>query len=439
MAQELHLVVEVWGGLWHAIRHPDGHWTRFGDVRAVTGLQGQVGWSACAGIGGELHVLAVTSTGLVHAIRRADGSWTKFGSVNAATRYTGNLSTPACAAIGTDLHVCASTQARIFHSIRYGNGSWTGFGDVAGQAGPSGAVNFKLGLCGLAGELHVFAVAWDLNGPYPVGALLHTIRHTNGSWTPWQNLSNVIANAPTRISSVTASAVGSEIQIAVTDDAMPPTIHHALRRANGTWTAFGDVNRQTGDRGAPFMVGVAPVQNELQLGVTTGGTPNLWHTIRHADGSWQSFGDVSAATQRPGNDFFSDVHLAGVEQPPPPGPAPGPGGTTCYPGTPGASSVSIQNATGDDTLSIWQLDMATGVPSLKDTIHPGEVTTVDLTDCHFSQLIGVSHAWVASYNATFGTAYDPGQWFTAQTVNFQRWIATVLGRTSGPLVNAAVF
>src|SRR6266536_1903087 len=255
MAQELHLVVNPSNGLWHAIRHVDGRWTRFGDVRTATGLTGTVAFPSCAAVGGELHVVAVATSGLVHAIRRADGSWTKFGNVNAATGYTDVLTTPACAAIGAELHVCATTHAKIFHSVRHADGTWTRFGDVAGQAGPSGGVNFQVGVCGLAGELHLFAVVWDLNSPYPVGSLIYTTRHANGTWSAWQNLSTVIANAPKTIIHVTAAAVRSEIQIAVTDDALPATVHHALRRESGTWTSFGNVYRETGDRGTPVTLG----------------------------------------------------------------------------------------------------------------------------------------------------------------------------------------
>lgn len=55
-------------------------------------------------------------------------------------------------------------------------------------------------------------------------------------------------------------------------------------------------------------------------------------------------------------------------------------------------------------------DFAAGVPSPAGTIDPGEVAAVGLSDCHLSRLIAVSHNWVASYNAVFGTGYNADVW-----------------------------
>src|SRR5207249_8004315 len=66
---------------------------------------------------------------------------------------------------------------------------------------------------------------------------------------------------------------------------------HTIRHADGAWGSFGDVEGQAGERGTFVALAVAEVAGELHVcGATSDG--HLWHTIRHADGAWGSFGDV---------------------------------------------------------------------------------------------------------------------------------------------------
>ena len=73
-------------------------------------------------------------------------------------------------------------------------------------------------------------------------------------------------------------------------------VWHTIRHADGSWVpSFGDVKGQeANDPGYFAAVGCAGVGDELHVvGLTDVG--GMWHTIRHADGSWQpSFGDVKA-------------------------------------------------------------------------------------------------------------------------------------------------
>lgn len=84
-----------------------------------------------------------------------------------------------------------------------------------------------------------------------------------------------------------------ELHVCATNDA--GRLWHTIRRADGSWTAFGDVRAVTG--GSGFFADVAcasPRAGELHVcGLLQGGA--WWHTIRAPDGGWLPFGDVVAA------------------------------------------------------------------------------------------------------------------------------------------------
>jgi hypothetical protein len=110
------------------------------------------------------------------------------------------------------------------------------------------------------------------------------------------------------VGSFTAAAIADlagELQLSgVTADV---NIWHTIRHANGSWEAFGNVKGQAGDVGILTAVSVADVADELQLSCAAQ-DGNLWHTIRHADGTWQPFGNVKGVAGNPG--AFTAVAIA---------------------------------------------------------------------------------------------------------------------------------
>ncbi len=159
------------GGLWHAIRHPDGTWTHFGDVEGQTGERGQFVAVACAGILADLHVTGVTDPGrLWHSIRRGNGTWTPFGDIEGLAGDRDYFSTIGCARIGAELYVIGSAttfvdvSGALYHTIRHTNGAWDPLDplDRAGVFGAAEGTNQSVA-CGDVpnpGEIHVLLATW---------------------------------------------------------------------------------------------------------------------------------------------------------------------------------------------------------------------------------------------------------------------------------------
>jgi hypothetical protein len=251
---QLHLcAVSGSGNLWHTIRKTDGQWTGFGDVEGQAGERGQfvrVGITeAATGANGssELHVCGVTTNGrLWHSIRRGNGQWTGFGDVEGQAGERGSFVGVDCAGIGTQLHVTGITaDGRLWHSIRKGDGQWTGFGDVEGQTGDRGTIVDVACARAGSGGLHVCAVSSD-------GHLWHSIRKADGQWT---GFGDVEGQAGERGSFVRVSAGFAQVTVTtgvlhvcgVTADGR---LWHSIRKADGQWTGFGDVEGQAGERGS---------------------------------------------------------------------------------------------------------------------------------------------------------------------------------------------
>lgn len=92
---------------------------------------------------------------------------------------------------------------------------------------------------------------------------------------------------------------GADLQICgVTQDG---GLWHTLRHASGAWEPFGDVKGATGDPGAFVDIACAGLNGELHLaGATRAAEPTpgaeggpFRHTVRRADGSWLQFGDLA--------------------------------------------------------------------------------------------------------------------------------------------------
>ncbi|MGW1765895.1 trypsin-like serine protease [Streptomyces sp. NPDC002073] len=266
----------VQGGtnLYQGIRLADGSWTGFTDVQSKAGSINGVRAMAAAGINGDTHVVALGGDGVIHhTIRKADGTWGTFGDVGAVAGVLGSVTRLSAVSVGGDLHVVAVADGKAFHTIRAAAGHWSSFGNLAGAAGPIGTVT-TAATASVGGELQVIAVSG--------GKAFHTVRNTAGQWSPWGSVA-AAAGTTGPITSVSMAGTGGDAQIVIATD-NGTRQYHAIRKADRTWSTFGDLQGVLGTVTVK-SVGAAHVDGELQVTATTSAN-KLLHTVRHADRTW---------------------------------------------------------------------------------------------------------------------------------------------------------
>src|SRR5437868_2641264 len=187
----------------------------------------------------------------------------------------------------------ATADGHLWHTMRRDDGSWPGLEDVQGKITIPGAVTTVAAAGdGTAGETQYMFATAD-------GHLWHTIRHADGSWQPLGDVQSQFA-IPGPVTTVAAAGDGTAGDgTAGETQYMFATAHghlwHTTRRADGSWTSLHDALPNFTIPGAVTTVAATSdgTAGETQYMFATA-DGHLWHTIRHADGSWQPLGDVQS-------------------------------------------------------------------------------------------------------------------------------------------------
>jgi len=208
-----------------------------------------------------------------------------------------------------DLHVTSvDVGGKLWHTIRFADGSWQSFfGNVKAQVPDNDPGSFYEDIsCDAAfGLLHVCGITTG------DGRLWHIIRFADGSWQRrFEDVDTRVPSVPGAFFGVGCAVVDNGdlhvITLTSGDNNNDKNLWYTSRSGNdtsvdGTWQPFKDVKSQVSNNPGVFIgLSCSAAGGDLHvIGTTSDG--RLWHTIRCADGGWQSFfGNVEA--QVPDND-----------------------------------------------------------------------------------------------------------------------------------------
>ena len=114
-------------------------------------------------------------------------------------------------------------------------------------------------------------------------------RAANGTWSApnWTPFNG------SPMTAISVAQVGSDLQVvASTYAGEEDELRHSIRHANGVWDQFGDIEGAAGNVPGIGVVSVTSSRGELQMAFSAS-NGKLYHTIRHANGTWQRFGDAT--------------------------------------------------------------------------------------------------------------------------------------------------
>ncbi len=294
--------------LWHTIRNSDGSWqAHFGEIEGVV-AGGPPGFrlASCGSTDGAVvQVVGLGNDGdLWHTLRNADGTWqTDFGKIEGEVRGGPRRFTNiSCAGADGVLQVVGlGNDGNLWHTLRNADGTWqTDFGQIEGEVrgGPRSFTNISC--AGADGVLQVVGLGND-------GNLWHTLRNADGTWqTDFGQIEGEVRGGPRSFTNISCAGADGVLQVVGLGN--DGNLWHTLRNADGTWqTDFGQIEGEV--RGGPRSftnISCAGADGVLQV-VGLGNDGNLWHTLRNADGTWQTdFGSVENVSSG-GPNTFTDI------------------------------------------------------------------------------------------------------------------------------------
>jgi hypothetical protein len=209
---------------------------------------------------------------------------------------SGQTSAQAAPLNGVEMIGVTDGNGALTETVHY-NGGFTGLTNLSAQSGIPMAATGATFVDDGYGGLQVLA--------YNSYQLKHAIRRADGSWTAWGDVNAVVGNPGAVKKAVMCSQPdGVHVLVLTWSNAL----YHTIRFNNGAWQSFGwgDVRGAAGNRGTVLDVACSSdwPERQVQFGIVTS-DGKMWHTIRYADGHWAPFGDVNAANRSTPGAFTS--------------------------------------------------------------------------------------------------------------------------------------
>ncbi|HET9173376.1 MAG TPA: glycoside hydrolase domain-containing protein [Actinospica sp.] len=193
---------------------------------------------------------------------------------------------------GSSQMVALGNTGDIYHDIRSGNGTWQGWSAVAGYEG--GAQFHSPGGLAIAGAKGGSAQLVAIGDDY---GIYHNIRHRDATWQGWSPLNLTASQC-----AIAAMPDGSAQVLAV--DGNANVAHNIRNTPSGAWQGFVEV---AGGPGADhFEIGTLNGASNTGIAITgmpdgssqmlaLGNDDNVYHNIRHGNGTWQGWSAVAGA------------------------------------------------------------------------------------------------------------------------------------------------
>jgi hypothetical protein len=293
------VTTDQWGDLQHTIRHADGSWQKMGLLKGIAGVQ----YLASANVDGEENVIVVTETGPSNnpdiqgkrLVRHTDGTW----NLNAPLPQLPVMPEPVAAvSVNHKLNVLNLTPTGPEVAELGVDGTWSEFTNV-----PLGGHLRAIAAVANGNSLRVVGLAGD-------GATIKVIDRTATGWSP-VTTTTVNVGEGNIATQLAAAQIGDTLEVSAlvnsttSPDAIPMIGFTAMDKS-GTWSAFA--SPQAIIYGRPSQLSMTAANGETQLAYNTSdGT--TYHTIRHADGTWQDAGSVTAVAH--GDSAWGPITIAG--------------------------------------------------------------------------------------------------------------------------------
>ncbi|MFE0463686.1 hypothetical protein ACFW1A_30985 [Kitasatospora sp. NPDC058965] len=297
-----------YGQPYHTERHPDGTWSDWDAVPDMYYNPGATETLTQAEDGNGHTLLASRFADQIQFLvyDHSTATWTSPTGTTAPIPaeipivHSGNTpaTTPvvtlaASVVVGGEFHLFGiAGNGGLYEIVRHADGSWTGWSDLSFQLNGIGTVTGLAAATTNGTDLQLVAVAG--------GKLWHALRSTTGgAFGSW---GDVFANSsnPGTAEHVAVAGVNGQLQVVVSAN-NGTGVYHAIRNATGNWTVFGNVEAAAGNPGQITGVGAAGTgaitgTQVLQLAVlTSGGT--VFHTVRDSGGHWTGFGNVTTTVK----------------------------------------------------------------------------------------------------------------------------------------------
>ncbi len=263
-----------------------------------------------------MHICGITQDGRLWYTSGYADKWQPFEDLTTRVGVDwGAFQDIGVANVNGELHVCVTVPRvlarwQILHTIRHGDGTWDNFQDVTvpGLAGLPGSF-VSVACAELNKELHVCGVTDD-------GKLWHTVRSLQNNWLPFETVQTTFANNSISFSDVSITAEDGTLQIFAQADG---DLWHTVRFSQppGWQPVFDSLKAQASNDPGSFVsvscVVITAIDRQLSVyGTTDDG--KLWDTVRFLDlPFWFSFEDVMVEVASPG--FFTSVSAAIILSP----------------------------------------------------------------------------------------------------------------------------